>query len=124
MFPQKIELISDRGRTVYVLRPELTPPDQSAAWYEPEGGGEPVQATGHVWVRFPKGEDAAAHGADLERAGYRVARIPGYAANAMFVRAENAAASLRNLDALRAIDGVELVEPELLKSIEFRGPHS
>jgi hypothetical protein len=120
VFPEKFELESDRGRTVYVLRPDLTPDDQSSAWYEPEDGGEPAQATGLVWVRFADGEDAAARAADLENAGYRIERVPGYAPNAAFVRAEDAAASLEHLGALRAIDGVTLVEPQLVRKIGFR----
>jgi hypothetical protein len=120
MFPQTLELESDRGRIVYVLRPDLTPDDGSAAWYEPQAGGEPAQATGVVWVRFGEGEDAASRAADLETAGYRIERVPAYAPHGAFVRAEDAAASLNNLGALRVIEGIELVEPQLVKKIEFR----
>ncbi|HJQ38919.1 MAG TPA: hypothetical protein VKB93_17420 [Thermoanaerobaculia bacterium] len=115
MLPKTLEIETDGRRTVYVLRPDLTATSRSSAWYEPQDGGEAVQATGSVWVRFRNGEDAAARATDFARAGYRIESIPGYALHAAFVRAKDVGTSLANLDGLRAIDGVQHVEPQLLR---------
>jgi hypothetical protein len=77
--------------------------------------------TGRVWVRFADGVDAAGRAAALEGAGYRIERIPGYAANAAYVRADDVATSLQGLERLRALPDVEHVEPEMLRKRNFRG---
>jgi hypothetical protein len=76
---------------------------------------------GNVWIRFAENVDAASRAEDVERAGYRIERVPGYAPHAAFVRAATIADSLSNLDALRALAGVEHVEPVMLMDRSFRG---
>jgi len=120
VIPETLAFESAGRRVVYVLRADLTDPDGSTAWYEPVGGGEPAEATGAVWVRFREGDDASARASDLAAAGYRIENLPGYAPHAAFVRGEDLAASLSGLDALRAIDGVELVEPQLRRKRALR----
>jgi hypothetical protein len=113
-FPERFELESDGRRTAYVLRRDVH------AAYEAVPGGQLVYPTGSVWVRFAEGIDAKSRAADLERAGFRIERSPGYAPNGAFVTAGDTAYALSHLDALRAIEGVEHVEPQMLREASLR----
>jgi hypothetical protein len=146
-FPERLELDSPGGRTAYALRRDLyavhdwdgagadraahaIPGGRVAAFrgapegrmpvYESAAGGQLVYPTGSVWIRFAEGTDAKSRAADLERAGYRIERSPGYAPHGAFVTASDAAFALAHLDALRAIDGIEAVEPQMLGEASAR----
>lgn len=109
MFPDEI--------ATYRLRRDLTRGDEPV--YELEGGAL-ARPDGSVWIRFAPNVDAAGRAEDIERAGYRLERVPGYAPNAAFVRAASVEDALRNLDALRALVDVEHVEPVMLMDRSFR----
>jgi hypothetical protein len=78
--------------------------------------GVRVVPTDLVFVRFAEGTAAEARRADLERAGFEIVDVPGYAPHAAWVRARDGgiAASLEGLGDLRALPGVQHVEPQLL----------
>lgn len=78
--------------------------------------------TGKLFVRFGEGSAAAEHRAALERAGYEIVKVPGYAPHAAWVRARGGdlAAGLRGMSALAALPGVEHVEPEMLMASSKR----
>ena len=124
-FPERLELESAGRRTVYVLRPDLyavhSTEGVAALAGSPEGR-MPVYAfgtllaypTGSIWVRFSEGIDASSRSADLSQAGYRIESSPPYAPNGAFVTADDPATALSRLDTLRAVEGMEHVEPQLL----------
>ena len=72
--------------------------------------------TGLLFVRFKEGTAAAEHREEIERSGYEIVQIPGYAPNAAWVRPRNGdiATSLRGMRALESLPGVENVEPQML----------
>lgn len=72
--------------------------------------------TGLVFVRFAEGTSAEARRADVERAGFALVQVPGYAPHAAWVRARSGgiAASLDQLAQLRTIAGTESIEPQML----------
>lgn len=97
---------------MYLLRDDL--PDGPV--YELEGsGGMLARATGAVWIRFAEGIDARDCTGVIETAGFTVERVPDYAPNGAWVRGD-----LDRLDALRDVDGVEVVEPEMSMERSFR----
>jgi hypothetical protein len=118
MYPERIEIDSMGRRTVYVLRRDLT--GESTPVYELEGSGVQARPNGGVWIRFAEGTDASSRAADIESAGYRIERIPGYTTSGAFLIAADVASALSGLDALRAIPGVEAVEPQMLMERSFR----
>lgn len=118
MVPQTLEVESGGRRVTYVLRPELGEPGRPV--YEIDRSGVLAYPSGSVWVRFRAGDSPSQHVAQLEAAGYRIDSIPGYAPHAAFVRADDIATALANLEALRTIDGVEAVEPQLLMDRALR----
>jgi hypothetical protein len=67
--------------------------------------------TGRVLVRFAAGDRIEAHGEELRAAGYELDAPLGFAPQAGYVRPATHEAGL---DRLRAIPGVEHVEPEVL----------
>lgn len=136
-YPKQVELESDGRRTVYVLRPDLyavhdwdgagnpvdSMPEAKVAAFEGQPGEKmPVYAfgtllaypTGTVWIRFAAGIDAATRAADLKNAGFHIESIPSYAPNGANVVADDVATALSRLDDLRAVEGVEIVEPRML----------
>jgi hypothetical protein len=134
-FPERLELESAGRRIVYVLRPDLyavhdwdgagTPRhaiEGVAAFDGSPEGRMPVYAlgtrlaypTGSIWIRFKEGIDAKSRAADLRAAGYRIESSPHYAPNGAFVTADDPATALLRLDTLRAVEGMEHVEPQLL----------
>jgi hypothetical protein len=72
--------------------------------------------TGLVFVRFKEGTSAAEHREEIERSGYEIVQIPGYAPHAAWVRARNGdiASSLQGIRSLESLPGVENVEPQML----------
>jgi hypothetical protein len=142
-FPERLEVESAGRRIVYVLRPDLyavhdwngdgaprhsMPSARVAAFDGAPGGKMPVYAlgtllaypTGSIWVRFREGIDASSRAADLSRAGYRIQSSPHYAPNGAFLIADDPATALSQLDTLRAVEGMEHVEPQLLVEGEHR----
>lgn len=146
-FPKRIELESAGRRSAYTLRddlyaehdwngaaapaPLLAFPDARVAVfsgsrrgrmpvYASEPGGGLAIPTGTVWVRFADGVDAQSRAADLEQVGFRIERVPKYAPNGAFVKAAEPALALTHLDDLRALEGVVLVEPQMLSQASSR----
>jgi hypothetical protein len=85
-------------------------------------GGSPGVPTGLVFVRFRAGTEAASRAAPLSNAGFEIESVPGYAPHACWVRARSGrmADAIKNIMALLEIDGVELVEPQLLMAVGRR----
>ena len=73
----------------------------------------PTGPTGRVLVRFAAGDRVEAHREELAAAGYELDAALGFAPQAGYVRPA-AGGAAAGLDRLRAIPGVEHVEPEVL----------
>ena len=128
-YPQRLDL----DVVPYILRPDLyavhaEDGEVAAHLGSPEGrlpvyespNGRLVYPTGKVWVRFAEGTDARERAADLAAAGFTIDSIPGYAPHGAFVVAGDAAAALKGLEKLRALDGVEHVEPQVVQEASRR----
>lgn len=105
-------------RTAHVSGEEIAAQPGSPVYESPEGAL--VYPTGKVWVRFAKGTEARERAADLAAAGFTIENVPGYAPHGAFVVAEDAAAALNGMEKLRAIEGVEHVEPQVLRELSKR----
>lgn len=94
----------------------LAPGQVLSPVYAPLGGGSLAVPTGQVFLRFRAGESVAAHRDALQQAGFSIARELDYAPQAAWIRARSGsiAEALSGLSRLKAIDGVESVEPQLL----------
>jgi len=116
----------DEGASFTILRgalPEFGAGARGAiAVYVDRGSKAIAVPTGRVFVRFAEGIEARAQETALARAGYRIAALLDYAANAAWVEADSGdvAAALRGLDRLAAIAGVVNVEPQLLSPRALR----
>jgi hypothetical protein len=79
-------------------------------------GGSLAIPTGLVFVRFKSGELVVDHIADIEKAGYEVARTIEYAPEAAWVRdgSNDIAKALNGVGELEKMAGVENVEPQML----------
>lgn len=101
---------------VRVFEGEAPAGDPSAGPVYALGGGSLAVPTGRVLVRFAEGVDAAARAAELEGAGFAVAQVLSYAPHAAWVApaTRQVADALRGIAALRAVPGVEHVEPQWL----------
>lgn len=84
--------------------------------------GELAVPTGHVLVRFATGERAEDHETDLADAGFTIEEVLSYAPQAAWVRAASGeiSDSLRRLDEVAAVRGVEHVEPQLVSEAHTR----
>src|SRR5262245_45195783 len=89
--------------------------------YRADGSSSEAVATGTLFVQFtgqvtPKRRNA------LDEAGFEVVRTAPYAPRAVWVRGrgQSASESLHQIARLRALPGVESVEPELLRQRSFR----
>jgi hypothetical protein len=110
-------LVLNRGQiAVFPGRPPATMTEEVGPVYAAPDGSL-VVPTGLLFVRFAEGTSAADRRDELERAGYELVQIPGYAPHAAWVRARTGGipASLRNVAGLEAIPGVENVEPQMLR---------
>jgi len=94
----------------------LAPGQALSPVYAPLGGDSLVVPTGQVFLRFRAGESVAAHRDAVRQAGFTIARELDYAPQAAWIRARSGsiAEALSGLSRLKAIDGVESVEPQLL----------
>lgn len=119
MFPERLEVDSDGRRTTFVLRRDLHR-DGGLPVYELTPGGLLAYPTGKVWIRFAEGTKAADRAGELERAGFAIESSPHYAPHGAFVTGRDAAFALSHLDALRALGGIERVEPQMLLEASFR----
>lgn len=120
-YPQRL----DFGSVVYTLRPDVPPAHSPAEEFAglpvyESAEGALVYPTGKVWVRFARGTEARERADDLAAAGFTIESTPGYAPHGAFVTAEDAAAALNGLERLRAVEGVEHVEPQLLREASRR----
>jgi hypothetical protein len=84
--------------------------------YRRAPGGEVVEPTGRVLVRFGADERAAEHEADLAAAGFEVDEVLSYAPQAAWVRPGSGRVvdALRDLDRLQELPGVVAVEPQMI----------
>jgi hypothetical protein len=128
-YPQRLDL----DVVTYILRPDLYAvhaeegevaahpgtPEGRLPVYESENG-RLVYPTGRVWVRFARGIDPRDRAADLAEAGFTIETIPGYAPHGAYVIAGDAASALSGLERLRAVDGVEHVEPQVVQEASRR----
>lgn len=107
-------LLGDAGTHFTLLRGAPTSGDIGV--YRETGSQDFAIPTGRVFMRFAEGIAAADRKPDIERAGYRIAALLDYAANAAWVEPTDGdiAAALHGLDRLAAIAGVDHVEPQLL----------
>jgi hypothetical protein len=82
----------------------------------------PGQALSPVYLRFRAGETVAAHREALQQAGFSITRELDYAPQGAWICASSGriAEALSGLSALRSIDGVESVEPQLLMQRAWR----
>jgi hypothetical protein len=104
--------------------PKTVPRPQGAAYeldesaespvYRPGGTGAAAIPTGRVFVRFAEGTEAGAHADALATAGFTLESVPAYAPHAAWVRPASGrlADALTSFDRLRALPGVENVEPQ------------
>jgi|tagenome__1003787_1003787.scaffolds.fasta_scaffold19856657_1 hypothetical protein len=90
--------------------------------YRAGPGGPIAVPTGRVFVRFQEGTDAASRAGELAAAGFSIESVPSYAPHAAWVRpgSESVADALVDLDRLRALPGVENVEPQLVSEAARR----
>jgi len=88
----------------------------AAPLYQRAPGGEVVEPTGRVLVRFGADERAAEHEADLAAAGFEVDEVLSYAPQAAWVRPGSGRVvdALRGLDRLQELPGVVAVEPQMI----------
>jgi hypothetical protein len=82
--------------------------------YRPGGTGAAAIPTGRVFVRFAEGTDARARADALAAAGFTLEAVPAYARHAAWVRPASGrlADALTGFESLRALPGVENVEPQ------------
>lgn len=95
----------------------LAPGQAISPVYAQAGSDELAVPTGAIFLRFRQGDSAAAHRAELEQAGCRIASLPDHAPEAAWLRAssDSIADALGCLGRLRGLPGVESVEPQLLR---------
>lgn len=123
--PAQLELHSEGRVTTLRLVPGRTGRDADGHGtlpiYRAEGASSDAIATGTLFVQFAGQVDPEQRDA-LDTAGFEVVRTVPYAPNAAWVRGrgQSAGESLRQIDRLRALPGVESVEPELLRQRSLR----
>jgi hypothetical protein len=84
--------------------------------YALESGGSIAIPTGQIFIRFAETIPAASRQDAIAAAGYEIVEIPEYAPYTVWVRSSSGdiAASLEGVSCLRAMAGVENVEPQML----------
>lgn len=90
--------------------------------YRADGSTSDSIATGVLFVQFERPMDPEQRQV-LDDAGFEIVRTAHYAPRAAWVRGrgQSAAESLHQIARLRALPGVESVEPELLRPRSMRG---
>ena len=137
------EVVLDRADDVVALHGD---PDPATALFSYEGGrvavrriddvdvaatvgpvyrqapaGAPVVPTDRVLVRYRAGDRIEQHRGELAEAGYELEGALGYAPHAGWLRGRGIGPTLAGLDRLAALEGVEHVEPQLLREPARRG---
>lgn len=124
--PPTLELRSSGRVTTLRLVPDRTAEDadghDTLPIYRADGATHDSIATGILFVQFGSEVKPDARRDALEAAGFEIVRTPGYAPHAAFVRGrgQSAGESLHQIERLRALPGVESVEPELLRKRALR----
>lgn len=97
-------------------------PEGNAPVYVADPGGSRAVPSGLVFVRFEEKRSARDHEGAITAAGYEIVEIPPYALHAAWVRASEGSipAALKGVERLEAIDGVENVEPQMLRPRSLR----
>ena len=88
--------------------------------YRQGPGGTPAVPTGRILVRYAAGDRIERHRGELAAAGFELEDVLGYAPQAGWVRGSDIGPSLAGLDRLAALDGIEHVEPQLLREAARR----
>lgn len=120
-----ITIIHDDARTtiaIYQGRPDSH--SESTPVYSSGDDGPLAVPTGRVFVRLARGLSPSTRRAKFEAAGFAIEQSLSYAPNAAWIRPIRGgiahALSAPALRALRAIPGVEHIEPQLLMSRDFK----
>lgn len=94
----------------------------NAPIYVADPGGSRAVPSGLVFVRFEEKRSARDHEGAITAAGYEIVEIPSYALHAAWVRASEGSipTALKGVERLEAIDGVENVEPQMLRPRSLR----
>ncbi len=108
--------LEDEGIAVYRGASPPALADAAMPVYGAGPNSAPRVPTALVFVRFAESTSAEARRPDLERAGYMIVEIPGYAPHAAWVKAasDSVRDALAGLSRLVALPGVRTVEPQLL----------
>lgn len=108
--PEEIAIVRGSPATPLAAGQALSPV------YAPLGGDSLAVPTGQVFLRLRAGETLATHREALQQAGFTITRELDYAPQGAWICASSGsiAEALSGLSALRSIDGVESVEPQLL----------
>lgn len=103
------ELVSD-------ARTDRADAGDAGPLYRRAPGGEVVEPTGRVLVRFDADDRADAHTADLAASGFEVDEVLSYAPQAAWVRPGSGRVvdALRGLGRLQQLPGVVAVEPQMI----------
>jgi hypothetical protein len=125
LIEEEAEVVFEPEQITIVRGPSATPlaPGQALSpVYAPLGGNSLAVPTGQVFLRFRAGETVAAHREALQQAGFTITRELDVAPQAAWIGASSGsiAEALSGLPRLRAIDGVESVEPQLLMQRAWR----
>lgn len=97
-------------------------PDGACPVYALGKKGPPAVATGRIFVRFADHVMLEDRKADLQDAGYRIEEVLDFAPHSGWVTAINGgpARSLSSIDRLEGLDGVVVVEPQMLRPVKRR----
>jgi len=98
------------------------PADRITPLYSLSASGTPAAPTGRLLVRFAQGDQANAHRAEVEGAGYRIVEILAYAPEAAWVESADGsiAHALARLGELESVAGVANVEPQMVSPPSYR----
>jgi hypothetical protein len=116
--------LKEEGITVYRGEPDASRSDTASVTpvYELHPAGPITVPTGQVFIRFSEGVEAASRRAEIERAGYAIARTSQYTPHTAWLQPNSGsvAHSLSNIHALESLSEVENVEPQMLTARESR----
>ena len=119
--PKRLRVSLTNPRAYFVLRDSETTHHDTEKTdlepiYEADGGGE-ARPTGRILVRFGSPDELDHARGAIGEAGYDVERVLSYAPQAAGVRSATGAIAdgLRNIPKLESIEGIENVEPEMLR---------
>ncbi len=117
-------LHDDTHRAIAIYQGTPGPSAEPMPVYAVGGDGPLAVPTGWVFVRLAKGMTPAERQSHFESAGFTIQRLLPYAPQAAWLRPTSGGIahgiSAQSLTALRAIAGVEHVEPQLLMTREKR----